>query len=142
MTRVTDSIDIAAPADRVFWAITDLETIPRFLTVVQQLEPLTAEQSRWTVEIAGQRRTFDARTTAIEPPTRVRYVSETPGTPFAVELQVIETGPGTSALTLDTEFDAGGMAEKLGLAKGIAQVAIQGQLKNAKQYLERRFGGE
>lgn len=141
MTNVTESIDIDVPAERVFWAVTDPETLPRFLSVVKSLEATGPDTTRWTVEIAGRTASFDARATDIEPPHRARYQSESPRVPFVIEMRCDETGPASTRLSIETEFDAGGMAEKLGLAKPIAKAAISSQLKNAKQYLERRFAG-
>lgn len=141
MTNVSESIDIDVPADKVFWAVTDPETLPRFLSVVKSLEATGPDTTRWTVEIAGRTASFDAKATEIDPPRRARYVSQSPRVPFEIEMRCDETSPATTRLSIETEFDAGGVAEKLGLAKPIAKAALSSQLKNAKQYLERRFAG-
>ncbi|MGO2111377.1 MAG: SRPBCC family protein [Pseudoclavibacter sp.] len=142
MTRVSESIDVDVPAEKVFWAVTDPDTMPRFLSLVKEMEVTGPDTTKWVVEIAGKTASFSAKATEVDPPNHARYESQSQRVPFVLDLRCETKSPTTTGLTIEAEFNAGGMAEKLGLAKGIAQVALKNQLANAKKYLERRFAGE
>ena len=141
MTHVSESIEVDVPAEKVFWAVTDPDTMPRFLSLVNSMERTGPDTTRWDIELAGKRASFEARATEITPPTHARYESLSQRVPFVLDLRCEPLSPTSTRLTIETEFNAGGVAEKLGLAKGIAATALKSQLKNAKTYLERRFAG-
>lgn len=141
MTRVRESTVVDVPTDKVFWAVTDPDTMPRFLSLVKSMERTGPDTTKWVVELAGKTASFEAKAVALDPPKHARYESMSKRVPFVLDLSCDEAGDGATTLTIEAEFDAGGMAEKLGLAKGIAQVALKNQLGNAKSYLERRYEG-
>lgn len=138
MTRVNESIDVNVPQARAFELVTDEAALPEFLSLVTAVESVDdGTASLWTVELAGQRRQISTRRTAYEAPTLVRYEPVSDQVEFLAELRTEALNEHSSRLSIVAEFNAGGVAEKLGLAKGIAQTAIRSQLKNAKEYLER-----
>lgn len=139
MTRVNESTDVDVPIEKVYWAVTDPDTMPRFLSLVKSMERTGPDTTKWVIEIAGKKGSFEAKSTEANPPTHARYESQSKRVPFVLDLRCTELSATSTRLMIDVEFDAGGMAEKLGLAKGIAQVALKSQLGNAKSYLERRF---
>ncbi|GGA65940.1 hypothetical protein GCM10011490_15770 [Pseudoclavibacter endophyticus] len=142
MTRVSESIDVDVPVEKVFWAVTDPDTMPRFLSLVKSMEVTGPDTTKWVVELAGKTASFEAKATEVDPPNHARYESMTQRVPFVLDLRCRAVSPTTTSLVLEAEFDAGGMAEKLGLAKGVASVALKNQLGNAKKYLERRFASD
>ena len=141
MTHVAQSIDVEVPAEQVYGAVTDPDSIPKFLSLVSGLERVSEGVTRWTVELAGKQASFEAKQTVDDAPNHARYESQSPRVPFTLDMRTEAISPTSTRLTIEAEFDAGGMAEKLGLAKGIANTALKSQLGNAKTYLERRFAG-
>lgn len=141
MTHVAQSIDVDVPAEQVYGVVTDPHSIPKFLSLVSELEPVGADEARWTVEVAGKRASFNAKQTVNDAPNHARYESQSARVPFTLDMRTEAISPTSTRLTIEAEFDAGGMAEKLGLAKGIANTALKSQLSNAKNYLEKRFEG-
>lgn len=138
MTHVSESIDVIVAESKILPLFTDLETLPRMLSFIDEVEPLTADVARWTLSFMGKRKTVDVRLVSAGP-DGVVWTSATPGQPFDVRARTQALGPEDTRVTIDVEFDAGGMAEKLGLARPIASKAIQNELQNAKAYVERRF---
>lgn len=142
MTHVSESIDVAVGADRVFPLFTDLETLPRMLSFIRSVEQLDAERTRWVVAIAGQERTFNVRLVEHEPGRRLVWERDAASAqPFRIQALTEPLGPESTRVTIDAEFDAGGMAEKLGLAKALASKGLRDELKNSKLYVERRYAG-
>ncbi|CAG7844390.1 hypothetical protein USB125703_00621 [Pseudoclavibacter triregionum] len=139
MTRVSESAQVGVGVERVFPLFTDLETLPRMLSFIESVTPVSPDTTHWVVGFAGQRKAFDARLVAQEPNRLLRWESATPGQPFTIEARTEATGPDSTNVTIDAEFDAGGMAERLGLAKPIASKALRDELGRAKLYVERRF---
>ena len=139
MTRVTESIDVAVNHVHLFGLFNDLETIPRMLGFVESVQPTGPDTATWTVAFANQRRSFNARRTRLEDGHLVRWDSIDQGQPFFIEVSATPTGDERSVVKVDAEFNAGGMAEKLGLAKPIASKALKDELAHAKSYAERRF---
>lgn len=138
MTHVSESIDVAVPVEQVFPLFTDLETLPRMLSFIKSVEPMGADLTRWTVGFAGQERTLTARLVENEPNRRLRWVSAS-GRAFEIQAATDALGPESTRVTIDADFDAGGVAEKLGLARAVASKGLRDELKNAKLYVERRY---
>lgn len=138
MTHVSESIDVIVAERHILPLFTDLHTLPRMLSFIEEVEPISADVARWTVAFMGKRKQLDVRLVSAGP-EGVVWTSATPGQAFDVQARTQALGPEDTRVTIDVEFDAGGMAEKLGLARPVASKAIQNELKNAKAYVERRF---
>ena len=100
------------------------------------MEVLGPDLIRWDVELVGQRRSIDARVVVNEPGKRLRWESVEGRASFAAEVRTEAITPASTRVTVDAEFDAGGIAERLGLAKPIAAAAIANELRNAKKTAE------
>lgn len=139
MTRVSESIDVSASVERIFPLFLDLDTLPRMLTFIERVEPLSPTVNRWFVKVAGQSMSVDTTLVAQTPNQALRWEGEANGRPFIVTATTQALDAVHTRVGLDAEFNVGGMAEKLGLAKPIAAKAMRDELANAKRYVERRF---
>ena len=136
MTFVSESIDIDVPVDVLFSLYAEPESLPSVLSIVKHVEVLGPDLIRWDVELVGQRRSIDAKVVANEPGNRLRWESVEGRAQFAAEVRTESISPTSTRVTVDAEFDAGGIAERLGLAKPIAAAAIANELRNAKKAAE------
>ncbi|RSS82593.1 SRPBCC family protein [Streptomyces sp. WAC05292] len=98
--------EVAAPAERVWRALTDLEAMPRVLSGVEAVQALTpgpfGVDTRWreTRRMFGARATQEMRVSACEAPRR--YVAEAfdSGVRYASEFRVEERAPGRSVVRM------------------------------------------
>lgn len=135
MTFVSESIDVAVPVERVFAALSNVEEMPKLLSIIKHVEP-RGELSRWTVEAVGQKREVDVRVAEHVEPERISWESVNTSKPLKVEARTEALGDGGTRVTMNLDFDAGGVAERMGLAKGAAQIALRREMTAAKRYLE------
>ena len=138
MTHVSESIDVIVAERHILPLFTDLHTLPRMLSFIEEVEPISPDVARWKLSFMGKQKQLDVRLVSAGP-EGVVWTSATPGQSFDVQARTQALGPEDTRVTIDVEFDAGGMAEKLGLARPVASKAIQNELKNTKAYVERRF---
>jgi|GEM_PF-2496920 len=139
MTFVSESIEVAVPAEQVFSLFSETSEIPNVIGVVSAVEPISDDEARWTIEVLGQRRTIRTRVAERVPGERMKWVSASDSVDFSLVARTDALTPASTRVTLEADFNVGGVAEKLGLAKGPASIAISKELKNAKKYAEGRF---
>ncbi|MFJ2821230.1 SRPBCC family protein [Streptomyces toxytricini] len=104
--RVVVEREVAAPAECVWRALTDLEAMPRVLSGVEAVEVLTpgpfGVDTRWreTRRMFGSRATEEMRVSVCEAPRR--YVAEAynSGMRYESEFRVDERAPGRSVVRM------------------------------------------
>jgi uncharacterized protein YndB with AHSA1/START domain len=129
---------IAAPAERVWQALTDLDGMPAVLGGVERVEVLTegpfAVGTRWreTRRMFGKQATEEMRVTVCEPPSRYVVEADSHGAHYVSEFALSPAGPDTTAVRMTFAATppggvAGLMARLLGglgaraVAKAVAQ---------------------
>lgn len=124
--QVTVERLIAAPADRVWEALTDIEGCPQVISGIEHVEMLSegpfGTGTRWreTRRIFGKEATEEMWVTASEPPKRFVVESESRGVHYTSDFTLNpEQGDATVVrLTLDSETEkkslSGTMGEFLG----------------------------
>ncbi|MEO3976364.1 SRPBCC family protein [Streptomyces sp. CAU 1734] len=101
-TSVVVERRIAAPADRVWRALTDLERAPAVLSGVDSVEVLSdgpfGVGTRWreTRRMMGRAATEEIQVTAAEPPLRYVAEADSRGAHYISEFVLTETGPSTT----------------------------------------------
>src|SRR3954470_4484130 len=63
MSMVQQAIEVTAPLHTVYEQIAAFENYPRFMSGVQQVTPVGADQTHWIMDVDGKRREFDAQIT-------------------------------------------------------------------------------
>src|SRR3954470_1934189 len=63
MSMVQQAIEVSAPLHTVYEQLAAFENYPRFMSGVQQVTPVGADQTHWIMDVDGKRREFDAQIT-------------------------------------------------------------------------------
>ncbi|WP_267245180.1 SRPBCC family protein [Streptomyces sp. PR69] len=142
---------IAAPAGRVWQALTDLENMPQVLSGVEQVEILSEGQqgpfdigTRWreTRRMMGKLATEEMYVTAVEPESRYVVEADSRGAHYVSEFALRADGP--EATTVRMTFSAtppsgiGGVVAKLlgGLGRRAVGKAIAKDLEDIARSVE------
>ncbi|MEV6314637.1 SRPBCC family protein [Streptomyces sp. NPDC051776] len=150
-TQVVVNRRIEAPVDKVWHALTDLESAPRVLSGVQSIEVLTpgpfTEGTRWreTRRMLGRTATEEMYVTACEEPTRCVVESESHGAHYVSEFDLSPEADVEGATTVRMTFSAtppGGFAGMLmkvfgGLGTKAVMKAIEQDLADVAAHVER-----
>ncbi|WP_314178039.1 SRPBCC family protein [Streptomyces winkii] len=131
--QVTVERRIAAPVDRVWQALTDIEDSPRVIGEIERVEMLSEGPfgigTRWreTRRIFGKEATEEMWVTASEPPKRYTVESESRGVHYTSQFTLTpEADDATTVhLTLDSETEKKSLSGTMGkFLGGIGSKAI------------------
>src|SRR4051812_42103393 len=75
MSMVQQAIEVSAPLHTVYEQLAAFENYPRFMTGVEQVTPIGADQTHWIMEVDGKRREFDATFTERSLDERVSWAT-------------------------------------------------------------------
>ncbi|MFG2192739.1 SRPBCC family protein [Streptomyces sp. NPDC048639] len=154
-TQVVVERRIGAPVDRVWDALTDLESAPRVLSGVQSIEVLTpgpfTEGTRWreTRRMLGRTATEEMYVTACQEPSRCVVESESRGAHYVSEFDLSPEAEAEGGTTVRMTFSAtppGGVAGMLmkvfgGLGTKAVTKAIEQDLADVAAHVERPAPG-
>jgi uncharacterized protein YndB with AHSA1/START domain len=107
--RIDISVDIDAPAERVFALMVDIAGWPRIIRAIEHVEILTSgpvavgTRFRETRMMHGRRATEELTVDALEPPHRFRLIATGHGTRYVATQTIAQTGSGCR---LDLVFEA------------------------------------
>jgi uncharacterized membrane protein len=137
VSKIEHSIDVDVPVREAYDQWTQFEEFPQFMDGVERVEQLDETHLRWTAEIAGQEKEWDAEITQQEPDQRVAWQS-TGGerNAGAVDFHRIDDRRTRVTLTMDIQPD--GAVEKIGDALGIPSGQVKGDLERFKEFIESR----
>ena len=125
MATLVRSVDVERPVQQVYDQWARLERLPELLRHVVSVERLDEEHSHWVVQIAGQRREFDAGTTQDEPGLRIAWKA-TGATPHAGVVDFHHLEPGRSRITVQVDWEPAGLFDKVGDRFGLVRRAVDG----------------
>ena len=137
MSTVEQHIDVELPVRTVYNQWTQFEEFPRFMDGVEEVRQITDTLTHWKVEIAGQRREFDAEITEQHPDERVAWRSRG-GPEQAGVVTFHRLGPSTTRVMLQLEFDPQGIVEQVGDKLGFVSRRVKGDLERFKRFIEDR----
>jgi uncharacterized membrane protein len=131
------SVDVEVPVRTAYDQFTQFEEFPRFMENVNRIEQLDDTTTRWTVEVAGAERTWDADITEQRPDERIAWRSrgETKHA-GVVTFHRLDEGRTRVMLQLDVEPDD--WVEKAGDALGVIDRSAKKDLENFKSFIEER----
>lgn len=147
---MSSEIEIAAPPDRVFAALSDVEQMRAWMPNLVALEPLTqgplgvGSQWRETRKMMGHQAAEVFEVTALEPPRRLEvYVDGAKGTTgkgafrFRFDLEPISAGTRVK-MNGEVDMPGGWLTWLTGrLVRGVMKTACQKDLKAMKAHVER-----
>lgn len=143
MTRTTVTRRIAAPAERVFAAVSDLEKLPEVVPDIVRVETLSETRSgpgtrfRETRRMGKREASMELEVTECEPPRHLRIVADSHGTVWDSVFTVTEV-EGGSELELVMDAKAHKLLPKLlnPIMKGLIRRGVVAQIESVKQYCE------
>jgi carbon monoxide dehydrogenase subunit G len=119
MTEVAVSRTIAAPPERVWSVLTDLENAPRHVSAIQNVEVLTPGPfgvgTRWreTRTMFGRAATEEMTITTSEPPSRYVAEADSAGTHYVTEFALAPAGAGGTQATMTFRGEPRGPLAKI-----------------------------
>ena len=141
MAQVTESIDVDVPVTTAYNQWTQFESFPHFLSFVENVEQIGDTLTHWKVKIGGVEREFDAEITEQHPDERIAWNSIGGEEDHAGVVTFHKLSDATSRVTVQLDWEPEGLPEKLGAVAGIDNMAVKGDLKHFKEFIE-RAGGE
>jgi uncharacterized protein YndB with AHSA1/START domain len=144
MRTVERSIEIAAPRERVFGFLSELDNLPRWQAGILSTEKTTSgpmqpgEQAHVVRQLMGQRIEADLVVTAYEPPARLELESEVSGVRALAVIEVAEAGSDRSSVTFSMQISASGFAAFM---EGMVASAAEQDIANSLQMLQRELEG-
>jgi uncharacterized membrane protein len=137
MSSIQESIDVEVPVRTAYNQWTQFEDFPQFMEGVEKVKQLDDTTTRWTVEIGGRRREFEARITEQDPDQRVAWAS-VDGPQNAGVVTFHRLGEGRTRVMLQMEFEPEGAVEKAGDLLGVVKRRAKGDLERFKKFIEAR----
>ncbi len=137
MSHIEESVDVAVPVRAAYDQWTQFEEFPRFMEGVDQVEQLNDTTLRWTADIGGRTKSWEAKITEQRPDQVVAWKS-IGGAPNdgVVTFQPIDRERTRVKLALDVQPE--GPVESTGDALGFVKRRVEGDLKRFKDFIEHR----
>ncbi len=136
MAAVTESVDVAVPVSTAYNQWTQFESFPRFLDEVEEIRQVDATTNHWRVRIGGVEREFDTVITEQHPDERVAWKSVSGDVDHAGVVTFHRLSADETRVTVQLEWAAKGLIEKLGAGLGVDDHAVKKDLANFKAFIE------
>ena len=137
MARVKKSVEVEVPVSTAYNQWTQFEEFPSFMEGVKAVTQLDDRRLRWTAEVAGREKSWDAEIQEQVPDQKIIWRSlgddENAG---VVTFEPV--GAGTSRVNLEMSYDPDGFVESVGDALGFMSRRVEGDLKRFKNFIEDR----
>ena len=104
MSMVQQAVEIGAPLHAVYEQIATFENYPRFMTGVQRVTRVGADQTHWIMDVEGRRREFDAQITERSLDKRVSWAT-TEGPLLAETITLRPMGETRTQIVAQLEAD-------------------------------------
>ena len=138
MSTIQESIDVEVPVRQAYNQWTQFEDFPQFMEGVHEVRQIDDVNLLWVVEVAAQRRRFEARITEQTPDERVAWTTTEGNTEHAGVVTFHRLGDGKTRVMLQVEYEPEGAVEKIGDALGIVKRRVRGDLERFKRFIESR----
>jgi uncharacterized membrane protein len=137
MSTIEQSIEVQVPVSAVYNQWTQFEEFPQFMEGVEKIIQLDDKRLHWVVEIAGQRREYDATITEQTPDQRIAWRAEGEADNAGV-VTFHRIDDDKTKVMLQLEYSPEGIVEKAGDALGIVTSRVKGDLARFKEFIESR----
>jgi uncharacterized membrane protein len=137
METVEKSVDIHMPVQAVYNQWTQFEEFPRFMEGVESVKQLDDTRLHWVVNIAGDRKEWDARITEQLPDQRIAWRSER-GEHTSGAVSFHPLGADQTRVTVKLDYEPQGATQKIGDMLGIVSRRVAGDLERFKDFIETR----
>ena len=137
MARIEESITVDVPVRTAYNQWTQFEEFPRFMEGVEAVVQLDDTHLRWTAEVAGRTKTWEAEIIEQIPDQKVSWRS-TEGAENAGTVKFEPEGAERTRVNLVMNVDPEGPLENLGNALGFLERRVAGDLERYKVFIEGR----
>lgn len=137
MSEVIETIEVDVPVRTAYDQWTQFEDFPHFMEGVIGVVQQGDTRLSWTIDVAGQRREFDAEVTEQIPDERVAWRT-VDGLTHAGVVTFHRLDGGRSRVTLQMHTVPEGAVEKLGDKLGLVTSRVKADLRRFKDFIERR----
>jgi uncharacterized membrane protein len=137
MSEIIETVDANVAVRTAYNQWTQFESFPEFMEGVERVEQLDDTTLRWTAEIAGQKKTWEAKITEQEPDQRIAWTS-TEGARNAGVVTFHRLDDSKTRVTLQLDVDPEGPVENVGDALGFVGRRAKGDLERFKKFIESR----
>jgi uncharacterized membrane protein len=137
VTTVRETIEVEVPISTAYDQWTQFEEFPQFMEGVEQVRQLDDTRLRWTADIGGQHREWEAKIVDQQPDRRVAWTA-LEGTANAGTVEFAPISDTRTAVHLELDYAPEGLVEKAGAATGTVQRRAKKDLERFKDYIESR----
>jgi uncharacterized membrane protein len=141
MSTITDSIDVDVDVTTAYNQWTQFEDFPAFMEGVERIDQQDDTHLHWVIQVGPVTREFDATVTEQHPDERVAWRSDS-GPQHAGVVTFHRLSDTSTRVTVQMDVDPEGFVEEVADRTGILERRTKGDLKNFKEFIERRGGEE
>jgi uncharacterized membrane protein len=137
MSTIEESIDVNAPARKVYNQWTQFEEFPRFMAGVLEIRQLDDKRLHWRTNIGGKEKDFIVEITEQLPDERIAWRSRSGASHVGVVTFHALNGWQTRIM-IQMEYEPEGIIENAGDALGFTTRRIENDLERFKEFIEAR----
>ena len=134
-TRVEKTVTVNVPISRVYNQWTQFEDFPQFMGGVQSVRQQSDDRLEWVAQIAGVRRTWEAKILEQMPDRKIAWAA-TEGATNAGAVTFEDVGGDQTSVTLVLEYEPEGLVEKVGDKLKIVENQAESDLDRFKAFIE------
>ncbi|MEF2978985.1 SRPBCC family protein [Subtercola sp. YIM 133946] len=136
MPQAIETVDVNVPVSVAYNQWTQFEEFPKFLDEVESITQPTDTLTVWKVKVGPVEREFEANITEQHPDERVAWTSTGGEVDHAGVVTFHKLSDNETRVTVQIDWEAKGLLEKVGATLGADNHAIKKDLKNFKEYIE------
>ena len=136
MPNAIETVDVNVPVTVAYNQWTKFEEFPRFLSFVESITQVTDTLTVWKVKVGGVEREFEAQITEQHPDERVAWNSTGGQVDHAGVVTFHKLAEDTTRVTVQIDWVATGLLEKIGAVRSVDDHAINKDLANFKKFIK------
>jgi uncharacterized membrane protein len=137
MSTIEESIDVNAPASKVYNQWTQFEEFPRFMDGVLEVRQLDDKRLHWRTNIGGKEKDFIAEITEQLPDKRIAWRSRSGASHVGV-VTFHALNDWQTRIMIQIEYEPEGIIENAGDALGFTTRRSENDLERFKEFIEAR----
>ncbi|MBW3581616.1 MAG: SRPBCC family protein [Euryarchaeota archaeon] len=135
MVHVEASIEVNATRENVYGLWTRFEDLPRFMTGIDEVWPVTNRRLRVLGKVAGKPRRWSVQVMEDMPYERIAWQS-VDGIPIAGTIHFTDSGQNKTRVLLRLDVDPTTWMGKAGANLGLLKYRMNTDLRRFKEYME------
>jgi uncharacterized membrane protein len=136
MATIEKSIEVGVPVSVAYDQWTQFEEFPQFMSGIVGVRQLDDRHVRWTAEVGGERKEWEAEIVEQEPDRVIAWRS-VDGLPTSgrVEFEPIDQG---TRVSVAMEYEPEGVKESVGALFGVDSAQVEDDLERFRELVEAR----